>query len=318
MTTQTADHDADQKRKGTANDVLCSFHPVPPQKPIAELRPFLTVIPRLPTLANTNQCNWQSGQAGLPTRVQTHAPVGDMHHKASSTAAQLRDAINSRHTSVSAPTDPCQLRSRTGAMIVITEATAQATMQISMTNTPVPAQHRSISVRQVHAQQAAAAATRSSHATPGIPTAFLPRPGPLGPTENPEEAWDRRQANAMYLLVSGVADTSATTYCTGWKHWLAMCSEYAMDPFLQVPPTLSTRTPMRIQLPFPITAVLHYIAYLAEGKGGNRKLKATTIIDYVTAVRHFLQINLVDVTFMHDQPNNYESKVRTGDRGTLR
>ena len=104
----------------------------------------------------------------------------------------------------------------------------------------------------------------------------------------------------MHLLVAGVVDTTATTYCTGWKHWLAMCQEYDnMDPFLQRAPSFADRTPMQIQIPFQITAVLHYLAYLAErGDTTTRKLKATTIMDYLTAVRHFLQINLVDVTFM--------------------
>lgn len=104
----------------------------------------------------------------------------------------------------------------------------------------------------------------------------------------------------MYLLTAGVADTSATTYCTGWKHWLTMCHEYGpMDPFLQIPPPLADRSPMRIPIPYQVTAILHYLAYLVErGEGNTRKLKTTTILDYLTAVRHFLQINLVDVKFM--------------------
>jgi len=184
------------------------------------------------------------------------------------------------------------------SVMAISEAEADRTL-LGPTATPT-AGHRSISVRQVHTQQLTASRVRVPHATPGVPTA-LQRRDTAAPPESIEQLWDRRQGNALYLLVKGVVDTTATTYCTGWKHWLAMCREYEhMDPFLQVAPSFASRTPMPIQIPFQVTARLHFIAYLAErgAEDHTHKLKATTILDYVTAVRHFLQINLVDVSFM--------------------
>ena len=218
-------------------------------------------------LANTNRCNWRSGQAGPPILVQTNAPASDTQHKTGTVAQLVRDAIKIWHIPGSSPSDLGHLRSRTEAMSIITEATEQATLQISMTYTSAPAQHRSISVRQVHAQQVAAAATHSSHATPGISTAFIARPGQLRPvTENSNKpATDDNRTPCTYL-VSGTATTSVTTYCSRGNHWLAMCSEDAMNPFLQVPPTSSTRIPMRIQVPVPITAILHYIAATANSE----------------------------------------------------
>jgi hypothetical protein len=103
-TTKTGDNDATKNRKGTANDARRPFNPAPPPKPVAEIRPSFTVIPRLPMLANTNRCNWQSGQAGPPILVQTNAPASDTQHK-TGTVAQLRDAIKIRHIPASSPSD---------------------------------------------------------------------------------------------------------------------------------------------------------------------------------------------------------------------
>lgn len=222
----------------------------------------------------------------------------------SPTIAQLRQAITN-------PTTP-QLQGR-WTIVKITDIEADRTLLVP-TTTPTEA-HRSLSVRQVHAQQMTAARIRSKHATPGVPTSLQRRN--TSTAENAEQAWDRRQGNAMYLLVSGVTDTTATTYCTGWKHWLAMCREYDnMDPFLQIAPCFADRTPMQIQIPFQITMVLHFLAYLTErGSENTRQLKATTILDYLTAVRHFLQINLVDVSFM-DSPiiSKVKSAIATEER----
>ena len=44
---------------------------------------------------------------------------------------------------------------------------------------------------------------------------------------------DNREISYLYLLSVSVADTSATTYTTGWKHWCSMCRDQQMDPFLQ-------------------------------------------------------------------------------------
>ena len=62
---------------------------------------------------------------------------------------------------------------------------------------------------------------------------------------------------------------------------------------------MAGRNQPAVPIPFNIAAILHYIAYLAE-RGGteSHQLKATTIADYCSAVRHFLQTNLVDVDFM--------------------
>ena len=93
---------------------------------------------------------------------------------------------------------------------------------------------------------------------------------PSGPPETSQQAWDRRQVS--------VADTSATTYTTGWKHWCNMCREYQMDPFLQRQPDMAGRNQPAVPIPFNIAAILHYIAYLAE-RGGteSHQLKATTM-----------------------------------------
>ena len=222
------------------------------------------------------------------TKAIIPAPITTMITTTSSpTIVQLRQAMTN-------PTTP-QLQGR-WTIVNITDVEADRTLLVP-TTTATDA-HRSLSVRQVHTQQMTAARIRSTHATPGVPNSLQRRN--TSSAENAEQAWDRRQGNAMYLLVSGVTDTTATTYCTGWKHWLAMCREYDnMDPFLQTAPRFADRTPMQIQIPFQITVVLHFLAYLAErGSGNTRQLKATTILNYLTAIRHFLQINLVDVSFM--------------------
>lgn len=172
----------------------------------------------------------------------------------------------------------------------------------------------SVSVDQVLKLQAAARKLRAQYAATGIPSTIQRRPP--GPAETPTDAWQRRQGNYLFLLSVSVADTSATTYTTGWKHWCNMCREYAMDPFLQIPPPMAARGTTVVPIPFKIAAVLHYIAYLAE-RGGieSHQLKATTIADYCSAVRHFLQINLVDVTFMaHPVITKTKSALANKDR----
>lgn len=261
----------------------------------APLAALPSADPKRPlTLAETGPRQWW-----LVAPPPTAPVVARPEHAAQSTVAQLRASLSHLRPSKPMASDALRLTNRSGKLVHISEATATASLR-----QPIPAQtatHSSLSVRQVRAAQNAAAKTRAVHATPGVPTSFVPRPSkPMRAVENAEEAWDRRQGNAMYLLVSGVADTSATTYCTGWKHWIEMCHEYNdMDPFLQIPPDIAGRSQMSVKIPFQITAVLHFIAYLAErGDNGTRKLKATTIVDYLAAVRHFLQINLVDVEFM--------------------
>ena len=78
-----------------------------------------------------------------------------------------------------------------------------------------------------------------------------------------------------------------------------MSAEYAMDPLLQTPPLLANPTDnMATRLDYRVAAVLHYIAYLAEQGNTNKRLQASTIADYCSAVRHCLQTHMVDVNFM--------------------
>ena len=139
--------------------------------------------------------------------------------------------------------------------------------------------------------QLSAANQRARYATPGLPSALVRKP--QGQAEEPEQLWDRLQGNWGYLMSHCIADTSATTYITGWRHWLQMCQLLQADPFLQHEQiTLTERRVMPIRLPYNVVMALSFIGYLAAA---DRKLKATSIVDYMSAVGHFLASNLVDV-----------------------
>ena len=92
---------------------------------------------------------------------------------------------------------------------------------------PDQAHENSISVLKVLKLQAAATKLRAQYAATGIPATLQRKPS--GPPETSQQ----------YLLSVSVADTSATTYTTGWKHWCNMCREYQMDPFLQRQPDMA-------------------------------------------------------------------------------
>ena len=152
----------------------------------------------------------------------------------------------------------------------------------------------SLSVHKVQRLQLSAARQRAQYATPGVPTALTRKP--RGLEENPEQLWDRLQGNWGYLMSHCIADTSATTYITGWRHWLQMCHLLQTDPFLQhEQASLMERRLMPIRLPYNVVMALSFIGYLAAAE---RRLKATTIVDYMSAIGHFLASNLVDVAFL--------------------
>lgn len=69
-----------------------------------------------------------SGTSGSSDTVQTNAPASDTQHNHAPRHSYATLDIKIRHTAVSSPADLGHLWRRTGAMIVITEATTQATM----------------------------------------------------------------------------------------------------------------------------------------------------------------------------------------------
>ena len=74
---------------------------------------------------------------------------------------------------------------------------------------PDQAHENSISVLKVLKLQTAATKLRAHYAATGIPATLHRKPS--GPPETPQQPWDRRQGNYLYLLSVTVADTSATT-----------------------------------------------------------------------------------------------------------
>ena len=192
--------------------------------------------------------------------------------------------------------------SLTGVLGSVTVTSATATrLFVELRQPPVrtvagaaPIVTASLSVQKVQRLQLTAATQRTRYATPGVPTTLLRKP--QGLEENSEQLWDRLQGNWGYLVSRCIADTSATTYITGWRHWLQMCQLLQADPFLQhEQPALMERRLMPIRLPYNVVMALSFIGYLASA---DRKLKATTIVDYMSAIGHFLASNLVDVTFL--------------------
>ena len=145
----------------------------------------------------------------------------------------------------------------------------------------------SLSVKKVQRLQISATSQR-------VPTT-LPRK-PRGLEENPEQLWDRLQGNWGYLMSHCIADASATTYIIGWRHWLQMFHLLQIDPFLQrEQASLMERRLMPIRLPYNVVMALSFIGYLAAAE---RRLKATTIVDYMSAIGNFLASNLADVAVL--------------------
>jgi hypothetical protein len=107
--------------------------------------------------------------------------------------------------------------------------------------------------------------------------------------ESKEEMWLRLEGNWKYLVKHSVQDSTTSTYTTGWNLYKQMCNELGCDPLMkQTPPKFVTSS-----LPYEVTIILQFIAYAASHK----KLKAATINNYVSAVKHNLRINLQPVDF---------------------
>ena len=104
------------------------------------------------------------------------------------------------------------------------------------------------------------------------------------------EVWERYQRNTLYMLLNSVQASSRETYMTGWKRWLAFSQFYGTDPcLLSCPPDW----PTNFHVPYREVAVSSFIAKLVY----EEKLSPTTVINYLSGIRHMLKGCMTNVEF---------------------
>ena len=95
-----------------------------------------------------------------------------------------------------------------------------------------------------------------------------------------DERCAANRANALLLSSSVVTPDTAVTYLSGWKHWLAYCSEFAYDISLQSMHSHYIPSPY----PFRVTIFMEFLSWLVHKPSD--PVCGATACNYLAAVRH--------------------------------
>ena len=112
----------------------------------------------------------------------------------------------------------------------------------------------------------------------------------LSPSTGPGETFAILQNNWKYVISKCIMDSSALSYKTGWTLYNKMCELMLIDPLLRVK-AVHLMDSSAQPLSYGVIIMLTFLSYMVTTKS----IKANTMRDYLSGVKHYLRVSLVDI-----------------------